>query len=65
MSVHQLEAAVTELSSAEFSSFAKWFDEYKADQWDRQIEADAKTGRLDAFLAEVDSEIEREGTRPL
>lgn len=65
MSVQQLETAVAELSSDELARFSQWFERYKSEQWDRQIEQDAKAGRLDAFLAEVDAEIEREGTQPL
>ena len=65
MSVQQLESAVTELTSDELSRFSEWFEQYKSDQWDRQIEHDVTSGRLDAFLAEVDAEIEQEGVRPL
>lgn len=65
MSVQEIEAAVSQLSPDDLARFAEWFEEYRADEWDRQIEADARAGRLDALLAEVDAEIEREGTRPL
>ncbi len=48
MSVQELEAAVTQLSKEELSVFSQWFEEYVADEWDRQIEADARAGRFDA-----------------
>ncbi len=35
------------------------------DAWDRQIEADAKAGRLDFLWEEAKSEIARKETRPL
>ena len=48
MSVQDLEAAVTSLSKEELASFSQWFEEYLADEWDQQIEADALAGRFDA-----------------
>jgi hypothetical protein len=40
MSVQELETAVTRLSKEELATFSQWFEEYFADEWDRQIEAD-------------------------
>lgn len=48
MSVQDLETAVAQLSPEELARFSQWFEEYAADQWDRQIEADSLAGRLDA-----------------
>lgn len=48
----EIEAAVRGLGDAELAAFRAWLDEYLADAWDRQIEADAAAGRLDA-LAEA------------
>ena len=48
MSVHDLEAAVAQLSKEELARFSQWFEEYVADQWDREIEADILAGRFDA-----------------
>jgi hypothetical protein len=48
MSVHDLETAVTQLSKEELARFSQWFEEYVADAWDRQIEADTLAGRFDA-----------------
>lgn len=49
MSIEELEAAVLQLPADELKSFAEWFEEYLADQWDRQIEADIAAGRLDSL----------------
>ena len=46
MSLHELEAAVSQLPDNELSAFARWFEEYLADAWDRRIEADIQAGRL-------------------
>jgi len=48
MSVQELEIAVTRLSKNELSIFLQWFQEYVADEWDRQIEADILAGRFEA-----------------
>jgi hypothetical protein len=49
VSLQELEAAVAELPPEKLSEFAQWFEEYLADAWDRQIEADVAAGRLDAL----------------
>ncbi len=48
MSVQELEAAVTQLPKEELARFSQWFEEYIADEWDRQIDADSLSGRFDA-----------------
>lgn len=58
MSLRELETAVASLPHAELQSFARWFEEYLADAWDRRIEEDIRAGRLDAagHLADEDFE---------
>ena len=51
--VEQLEQAVQELTSEEFSSFRAWFAEFDWAIWDHQIEEDVKAGRLDQFADEA------------
>ena len=52
MSVQELELAVAQLPREDFVNFQAWFEEFVADAWDAQIEADAQAGKLD-HLAEV------------
>ena len=61
MSVQDLETAVTRLSKEELTQFSQWFEEYVADAWDRQIEADILAGRFDAAgkRAKADYEVGR------
>jgi hypothetical protein len=47
--IEQIEGAIKKLSAQELAAFRAWFAEYDADAWDRQIEADAKAGKLDAL----------------
>ena len=65
MSVQELEIAISKLPPDQLSALGEWFDEYRADEWDRQIEADAKAGRLDALIAEGQADIAAGRTRPL
>jgi len=65
MSVQEIETAVTRLAPDELSSFSKWFEEYTADQWDRQIEADIHAGRFDAAGKRAEAEFEAGRCKPL
>ena len=47
--VEALERQVEQLHPDELEQFRRWFAEFDADLWDRQIEADAKAGKLDAL----------------
>ncbi|BCM21169.1 MAG: hypothetical protein EKK31_25560 [Hyphomicrobiales bacterium] len=55
--LEQIEKSVAELSPEELKAFAAWFEALQADLWDKQIEADAKAGRLDKLVAEARAEI--------
>jgi len=54
MSLHELEDAVAKLPHEDLKAFAGWFEEYLADEWDRQIEADAAVSKLDAAAKSAD-----------
>jgi hypothetical protein len=53
------------LPEDEVWEFAKWFEEFQAALWDKEIEEDIKAGRLDEILAEVRGEIEAGRVEPL
>ncbi len=65
MSVQEIEAAVTRLSADELSRFSQWFEEYVADKWDSQIEADILAGRFDAAGKRAEAEFEAGRCKPL
>jgi hypothetical protein len=50
--VEKIGREVQEFSPAELAAFRKWFREFDAAAWDRQIEEDIQAGKLDA-LAET------------
>ena len=49
MSIQELEQAVTELPPKELARFRTWFDEFDAQVWDKQWEADAESGKLETI----------------
>lgn len=63
--LEQIEKSVTELSPDELKAFAAWFDALKADLWDKQIEADAKAGRLTKLAEQAMADHRAGRTRPL
>ena len=65
MSVEELESSVTRLSAEELARFADWFEEFIADQWDRKIERDVLSGRLDAAGLRADADYEAGRCTPL
>jgi len=65
MSLPELEAAVAQLSAAELTAFARWFEEHLADAWDRRIEADIRAGRLDEAGRRADADFEAGRCQPL
>lgn len=65
MSVEEVEQAVSEFTPEELSSFRKWFADYDMAQWDKQIEADSKAGRLDHLIEEIESDIAHGRVKPL
>jgi hypothetical protein len=56
MSVEELEKAVAELPPELLARFRNWFEEFEAARFDAQIEADAKTGKLDKLVEESEKD---------
>jgi hypothetical protein len=51
--LEKLEQRVKELPAEELAKFRAWFVEYDHAMWDRQIEADSTSGKLDALVNEA------------
>jgi hypothetical protein len=51
--VKEIESAITQLAPKDVHAVAEWLMEYREELWDRQIEADAKAGRLDSLMEEA------------
>ena len=62
--VQEIEQAIAQLPREEFFELVRHLRERHAREWDRQIEEDAKNGRLDRLWQGTVKEIEG-GLRPL
>jgi hypothetical protein len=51
--VENIEQEVRELSPSELAAFRRWFLEFDAQAWDRQIEEDVRAGKLDKLADEA------------
>lgn len=63
--IELLEKQIRELSSDELAELRRWFADYDADVWDRQMEADVKAGKLDRLAEEALREFAAGQTKPL
>lgn len=51
--IEKLEREIQELSRDELAALREWFRAYDSVEWDRQIEEDARAGRLDRLAEEA------------
>jgi hypothetical protein len=65
MNTQELISTVSKLSPDQLFQFAEWFEEFMADQWDKKIENDIVSGRLDTLGEYADSEFIAGRTKPL
>lgn len=65
ISLKELDLAVAKLSSNELTDFAAWFEGFMAELWNRQIEADILSGRLDQAGKQADEAFESGWVMPL
>ena len=52
-SVEDIEKAVAELAPDQLARFRTWFDEFEAERFDRRIERDANSGKLDRLAEQA------------
>lgn len=53
MGIQELEQAVTQLPPKELARFRKWFNEFDAQAWDRQLETDVETGKFNKIAEQA------------
>ena len=61
----EIEQAIKELPTAEARQLADWLNRYIDDAWDKQMQSDLATGKLDKFIVKVESQIEAKQVRDL
>ena len=45
--VHEIQYAIQRLSKEDMVALREWFEQFDAEEWDRQFEEDVKSGKLD------------------
>jgi hypothetical protein len=65
VSIQDIESAVSGLSAEDLAAFAQWFENFVADGWDKQIEADARAGKLDHLAKRADEHFDAGRCAPL
>lgn len=65
MSIVEIETAIRKLPAGKVSELMVWLARYHEEIWDKQIEDDLDSGRLDSLLKEIDEEIEAGLATPL
>jgi hypothetical protein len=53
VSLTEIQEAIVNLTSTEREELLRWLEQYKEDDWDRQISADAASGKLDFLTKEA------------
>jgi hypothetical protein len=51
--LENIQAAIESLSEEEYSRLREWFVEKDWEQWDREIEVDSQSGKLDFLVKEA------------
>jgi len=51
--VDELKTEIEQLPLEEFSKLVRWLSEKEWERWDKEIEADSETGKLDFLVREA------------
>ena len=51
--VQEIETAIRQLTQVELAAFRRWFLDFDAVAWDRQLEADVAAGQLNHLAEEA------------
>jgi len=51
--IEEIEAVIESLSEEEYVRLRKWFYEKDWEKWDKQIEEDSESGKLDFLIKEA------------
>ena len=55
--IQEIEVAISKLKPDEVEQVANWLEQFREEAWDRQIEKDAKAGRLDKMIAKAKADV--------
>jgi hypothetical protein len=51
--VKEIEMAIADLPAHKFAVLRTWFEEFDASLWDKQLEVDVKSGKLNALASKA------------
>jgi len=54
--VQEIEKAVSKLSESDLINFREWFEKFDETAWDKQFEADVRSGKLDELAKQAISD---------
>lgn len=63
--VEKLEREVATLSQAELAEFRRWYADFDATAWDRQLDVDVQSGALDRIADEAIADHSAGRSRPM
>jgi hypothetical protein len=63
--IDQLKAEIENLPSEEFTEIFRWLSEKDWERWDKEIEADSQSGRLDFLVREAQEEKDKGNLKDL
>jgi hypothetical protein len=52
-----VEIAIKQLPESEIRALATWLQDYLDEMWDRQLESNVATGKLDHLIAKAEADI--------
>ncbi|MFB2972532.1 hypothetical protein ACE1CD_26535 [Aerosakkonema sp. BLCC-F183] len=61
----EIEAAIKQLPENDVRKLAGWIQNYLNEKWDRQMEEDLATGKLNALIAKAEADIAANNVRDL
>jgi len=65
MTIQEIEHAITQLPKSELQELCGWLVEYHHQSWDKQMESDLDSGRLDSVIAKAEKDYQAGLSRPL
>jgi hypothetical protein len=65
MTIEEIERAVSQLPPEDLARFRTWFEEFEAARFDRKIEQDAASGRLDRLAEQALADYRQGRTREI
>ena len=54
----QIKQSIEELTLEERANLARWFYDWRDDDWDRQMAGDVVSGKLRGMLSRIDADVE-------